>query len=61
MPELTRRYLVMTMATIWAIKVLYEVLALPVSMPLANWVKRAEGLDAIDDPATTNYSPFVVD
>jgi len=47
--------------TIWGIKVLYEVLALPFSMPFSNWVKRIEGLDVIDEPATTNYNPFAIE
>ncbi|MBZ0170484.1 hypothetical protein MELA_02002 [Candidatus Methylomirabilis lanthanidiphila] len=44
--------------TIWGIKVLYEIIALPVSMSIANWVKKIDGFDVIDDPRTTNYSPF---
>src|SRR5205823_9697102 len=32
--------LITTIFTIWIAKVLYEVIALPLSIPLANWVKR---------------------
>lgn len=46
--------------TIWTIKVLYEIFALPLSMRFTNWVKRIEGLDVIDEPATTNYNPFAI-
>lgn len=45
-------------ATIWGIKVLYEIIALPFSMPMANWVKKIEGIDVIDNPLTTDYNPF---
>lgn len=44
--------------TIWGIKVLYEIIALPLSMGIANWVKKVEGFDVIDDPQTTDYNPF---
>lgn len=44
--------------TIWAVKVIYEVAMLPVSMRIANFIKSAEGLDKIDAPNETNYNPF---
>lgn len=44
--------------TIWGIKVLYEVIALPLSMNIANWVKKVEGVDVIDAPQSTDYNPF---
>jgi queuosine precursor transporter len=44
--------------TIWAVKVAYEVVMLPVSMKIANFIKTAEGLDKIDTPNDTNYNPF---
>jgi len=50
--------LIRTMLTIWILKSLYEVLTLPISLPLAAWIKRRDGIDKIDDPATTNYTPF---
>jgi queuosine precursor transporter len=46
--------------TIWIVKVLYEVLMLPVSMRLANWVKKVERIDVIDDPRLVSYNPFAV-
>ncbi len=52
--------IVTTILTIWIVKVLYEVAALPISTRVANYVKRAEGVDAIDSPLETNYSPFAV-
>jgi uncharacterized integral membrane protein (TIGR00697 family) len=50
--------LVTTILTIWVVKVLYEIVALPFSMPVSNWVKRVEGVDVIDHPETTKYNPF---
>lgn len=50
--------LVNTILTIWAVKVAYEVIALPISVPLSNWVKAQEGFDQIDDPKSTNYTPL---
>lgn len=50
--------LIKTILTIWGVKVLYEVIALPISMPFANWVKKIEGIDEIDKPETTSYNPF---
>lgn len=49
-----------TILTIWGVKVLYEIIALPISMRFANWVKKVEGIDQIDTPQTTNYSPFSI-
>jgi len=50
--------LITTVLTIWAVKVLYEIAFLPLSMRISNWIKRAEGIDVLDDPQQTNYSPF---
>jgi queuosine precursor transporter len=50
--------LITTILTIWGIKVLYEIVALPISIPFANWVKRIEGIDVIDDPKKTSYNPI---
>lgn len=47
-----------TMVTIWGIKVLYEILALPLTVSFSNWVKKIEGVDKIDTPHDTKYSPF---
>lgn len=46
--------------TIWAFKVLYEIVALPLSIPFANWLKKTEGIDQIDRPQITSYNPFAV-
>jgi queuosine precursor transporter len=42
--------------SVWALKVGWEVLALPVSLPLIGFLKRAEGRDAFD--AGTDFNPF---
>ncbi|MBX4210657.1 VUT family protein, partial [Candidatus Parcubacteria bacterium] len=47
-----------TMVTLYVVKVLYEIIALPFSTRFANWVKRVEGVDVIDMPETTKYNPF---
>ena len=47
-----------TILTLWLIKVLYEMVALPFSLRFANWVKKIEGVDKIDRPEATNYNPF---
>ena len=52
--------LVVTICTIWIAKTLYEVVALPLSVPFANYVKRIEGTDKIDFPNETNYNPFAI-
>jgi len=52
--------LITTILTIWGVKVLYEIIALPLSMRFANWVKKVEGIDQLDTPQDTNYSPFSV-
>jgi hypothetical protein len=38
------------------VKVLWEVIALPISIPFVNWLKRAEQEDYYD--VDTNFSPF---
>lgn len=50
--------LVETALTIYVAKVLYEIVALPVSMRLAQYLKQVEHVDQIDNPGPTNYSPF---
>jgi len=50
--------LLRTALTIYLLKVAIEVLALPVSTRLANWLKRVEAFDQLDDPAATRYNPF---
>lgn len=50
--------LMKTMLTLYVVKVVYEIVALPLSVPFSNWVKKREGLDQIDYPEKTNYNPF---
>ena len=52
--------MVKVILTIWIVKVVYEIVALPMSMRVANWVKRVEGIDVIDDPKKTYYNPFTI-
>jgi len=33
----------------WAFKVIYEIIALPLSIPATNWLKRLEGIEHFDD------------
>jgi len=55
---LSSRDLLETTVAIYLIKVGYEVLALPLSTRLANWMKRREAFDKLDDPLATAYNPF---
>ena len=48
----------LTILTIWGAKVIYEIVALPFSTRLAEYVKRVEGVDMIDHPLHTDYNPF---
>lgn len=57
---LTFKEVVITSFTIWAFKVLYEVVALPFSIKFSNWLKSIEQVDYIDQPNITNYNPFSV-
>ncbi|MBX9951891.1 MAG: queuosine precursor transporter [Candidatus Obscuribacterales bacterium] len=50
-PELSQ-----TMITVYLVKVLYEFVALPVSISIANAIKRQERIDVIDKPEETDYS-----
>jgi queuosine precursor transporter len=50
--------LLSAMATIYLVKVTYEVVALPLSMPFANWLKRQERIDVVDKPEETGYGLF---
>ncbi|HEY9676851.1 MAG TPA: queuosine precursor transporter [Drouetiella sp.] len=50
--------LLYTMLCIYIAKLVYELLSLPVSTRVANYVKRIEGLDVIDDPQTTDYKIY---
>jgi uncharacterized integral membrane protein (TIGR00697 family) len=47
--------------TIWSgflFKVIYEIIALPISMPLTKWMKKKSGYDLYD--TNTNYNPFII-
>jgi queuosine precursor transporter len=46
--------------SIWIFKVLYEIIALPFSIPFSNWLKKEEGIDELDFPNITNYNPFKI-
>jgi queuosine precursor transporter len=52
--------LIKTIITIWLLKTAYEILVTPLSIKLSNWIKEREGVDKIDAPESTNYSPFKV-
>lgn len=43
----------------WAAKVLWEIVALPVTLPFVRWLKRAENEDYFD--RKTNFYPFCFD
>lgn len=45
--------------SVWLLKVLWETLALPVSIPLIRWLKQQENEDFFD--RDTNFSPFQLD
>ena len=55
---LSTRDLLDTTAAIYVIKVGYEIVALPLSTRMANWMKRREAFDKLDDPMATVYNPF---
>lgn len=42
----------------WALKVVWEVIALPISIPFVKWLKKAEQEDHFD--RETNFSPFTL-
>jgi len=52
--------LLQIIVTIWLLKTAYEIVTLPISLPLVRWIKRREGIDHIDQPKATNYSPFKI-
>lgn len=43
----------------WLFKVLWEIVALPVSLPLVRWLKRVENEDYFDKK--TNFNPFILE
>lgn len=42
----------------WIFKVVWEVVALPISIPLVKWLKKAENEDYFDE--NTNFNPFKI-
>ena len=50
--------LVSITASAWAVKVGWEILALPITLPLVNRLKKAEHEDYFD--VDTNFNPFVL-
>lgn len=48
--------LVIVTLSAWAFKVIWEVIALPISVPFVKWLKKAENEDYYD--RETNFSPF---
>lgn len=40
----------------WLVKVVWEIVALPLTLPLIRWLKRSEGENYFDE--TTNFNPF---
>jgi uncharacterized integral membrane protein (TIGR00697 family) len=52
------RALVRVALSIYAVKVVYEVIATPATYLVVNWLKRVEGIDAYD--RGTNFSPFAI-
>jgi queuosine precursor transporter len=48
----------MLIVSTWLVKVLWEVIALPVSIPLTTWLKRVENEDYYD--TATNFNPFKI-
>lgn len=43
----------------WALKVIWEIIALPISIPFVRWLKKAEQEDHFD--RGTNFSPFTLE
>lgn len=44
---------------VWALKIAWEIVALPLSVPAIRWLKRREGADHFD--SATDFSPFRLD
>lgn len=42
----------------WLVKVLWEIIALPVTLPLVKWIKKVETEDYFD--TNTNFNPFII-
>ena len=50
--------LIQIIVSAWAVKVAWEIIALPVTLPIVRWLKRVEDEDFFD--RNTNFSPFHV-
>jgi hypothetical protein len=53
--------LLRTMLTVYVAKVIYEIVALPLTVKLSSALKKIEGVDKIDRPQDTHYNPFAMD
>ncbi|MGL4464107.1 MAG: queuosine precursor transporter [Planctomycetia bacterium] len=42
----------------YVVKIFYELVMLPFSMRFSDWVKQVEGIDHVDHPDETSYSPW---
>ena len=40
------------------LKSMYEIILLPFTMKFVAWIKNREGIDIIDYPEDTKYTPF---
>jgi len=49
------------MLTVYVAKVIYEIVALPLTVKLSSALKKIEGVDKIDRPQDTHYNPFAMD
>jgi queuosine precursor transporter len=58
--SLTLREMIVTGGTLYLFKVIYEIIATPISVRLAELVKKIEGVDHIDYPERTTYNPFTL-
>lgn len=43
----------------WAFKVVWEIIALPITIPVVKWLKKTENVDVFDNDI--NYNPFKLD
>ncbi len=51
----TKTLLVMFLSS-WGIKVVWEIIALPITIPVVKWIKRKEQMDALD--RNTDFNPL---
>jgi uncharacterized PurR-regulated membrane protein YhhQ (DUF165 family) len=50
--------LIVMILTQACIKTVYEILVLPFTILVVNWVKRVEGIDSFDE--SISYNPFLI-